>query len=310
MELPPTPQVSAAEIDTALRPLRIAVISFEARESGGTHVCLAMAKALMAKVPGSTLDEHYNVWHQTRQATWEKMWPEGMEPDIIIAEGPHFPTRIRDKYPFIVDRDDYEKYKNFEPTISHLPFIDKAKESARFKKYYPAFARPLIAVCAAYDKDETLWQKMENIISRYEKGTVFLTSSPRTDKDEFENTARLAGELAKAKPDLQFLSYAYQSGRAYNPYHGLLLNADVIVLCDRSDSMLADARSTNATIYVNDRDEQNLGPYCNVPELYEFNGELPIAARVVSDSTKEVAQEILQNYRQWLKKGGPEYGPE
>lgn len=255
-------------------------------------------------------------------------------PDIIIGRGARWklPQNAQKKATLIID--DINEILASKHSQGDLVPHDLKKESLTkagkdFKKHYPHTKGPLVAIMMGgyVTPTKQLACKLIDIACNYPEITFFLCPSRRTggSVDNLKNHMNTAIEQSTSpntgtietavafnsaglnnKPRserIEILSIDYDeaiSDSGYNPYLGLLDQADHIVVAGESFSLVSEALFTGKNIYVHCA-EHNYFKFKEegyVSEVNQLDENAPFPTRPMPplDSTHEIAKAITEQY--------------
>lgn len=246
-------------------------------------------------------------------------------PDIVFARKFrrwHNGKSINGKYklPFIVNdvNEDLSSGRfALKGVVAHhiTPEISRT-EGQKFSAAYPDLPRPLVAVIMAdlnfFGLAECLIPKLKS----FPETSIFVCSSRRTGNRAYKdmiNTLTSAIAESGAAGRIRLHGYNFKGGqenKSFNPYIGLLHQADHIVMCGSSQSILSEALSSGKSVHLY-RSSQETGDLHKKNLVKVFN---PLAAHQPLEShpippvnlTANVAENIISLYRHSLQK---ELGP-
>lgn len=294
----PQNQVHSVTRPPAEKRLEIYILTEREKESGGAHATLGMAHEIAQQRPAN-IHEFYNVPHALNTPEyWNDFFTKQGRPfpDIVLREGLiHLPETLGGKPFFNCSRFDFATWGNRTP--QHIRHGDAAYERDVFQAQYPNLPRPLIAVCVGRSDASVIRNVLSDLSQRYREGTVFITSSPRTRREDFMQGVTEAGyDAYQENPSLKLIPFAYNSDSKTNPYLGLIHSADTIIVSDDSESMVAEAKATRATVYTY---ESAFGRLCEREAKYA--GPLPVKKRRGVNSNRDIGLQVLERYDAFQK---------
>lgn len=257
-------------------------------------------------------------------------------PDIVIGPGARWklPQKVRNKATLIIDDINERlanKYSDNEDLVPHHLTKELLTEAGEdFKQHYPQVKGPLIAIMMGghFTSAKQLAYKLVAIAGNYPEATFFLCPSHRTlgnidtlkiqmnaalekrsrrheilepaNKEAFNSIAQ---EIKPLSGQINILSVDYDkavSKSGYNPYLGLLDQADHIVVAGESYSLVSEALFTGKNIYVHCPEHNYLkfkekGYVSEINKLDE-NAPFPTRPMPPLDSTHEIAKAITEQY--------------
>ncbi len=193
-----------------------------------------------------------------------------------------------------------------------------ATEKAKFKAHYPNIKGPLVAVMVAgqHTLDSQLIRDLQAMAKNYDEITFFFCPNRRSKaltpllvrqmryglSSVFqENTFKdyVQNLFSRNKPNVLTVNYN-AAVRGYNPYVGLLANADHIVVSGHSYSMVSDALYMEKTVHINWNDDKfaALVERGHLRLTHDFNklDQFPTKAMPRVDVTRKVAELMVEKY--------------
>ncbi len=190
----------------------------------------------------------------------------------------------------------------------HLTPEDFAHEGRRFAEEYAELPRPFIGVNLIdhqSHKPGVLAGKLAEVASAYPAATIFICTCHRTSEygyDRFMNDLKKG--MADLGADFHVVEFKYNDhiGREgqygfWNPYKGMLDQADHLVQCGYSGSMVSESLSTGKVPYTTDAGEY-WSDMCirqgNLVNLFEQQAGKPLPLQTITppDVTGECADKI------------------
>ncbi|MAH04456.1 MAG: hypothetical protein CL561_02740 [Alphaproteobacteria bacterium] len=235
--------------------------------------------------------------------------------DILIGSTGEKFIELLEKKPVIIEGRFNEKFSESRAYMQDIPMglvshdlsQDKLnKEGAAFDLHYPNIKGSLIAVMmggACID----IHGIVENIISKlkHETGpvTLFVCPSRRTEEYYQEFLDELALQRKDNFPELTVMGKEYNKAiSSYNPYYGLLANANHIVLVGESGSMISEALYTGKPLHMAHMVHVQMSPLIDqgyiidMAEVQDRPFISPSMPRL--DVTMEVASSIVLEYKE------------
>lgn len=239
-------------------------------------------------------------------------------PDLLFTLGENnFPKALHDKSIFRVNQINEkltEKYAADSPLVAHHitpALLDD--EGAKFRTRYPNIQHPLTAVMVASDFHLAGFaDPLVDLCKDAPKATIFICTSPRTTHDDFKRVkqaimARLYA--VRRANDIIVESFHLNKERYYkgyyNPYPGLLREADHIAVCGQSQSMVSEALMSGKSVHIH----HQLNDYSDLQDkglVHEFNraaGYAQHETRSISpiNLTGQIADGVIEDYRRHLE---------
>lgn len=249
------------------------------------------------------------------------------------------PRKTRNKATLIVDEINEvlaRKYSSIENLVPHHLTKENLMQAGEdFKKHYPQVKGPLIAIMMGGSffsnklaESKKFADKLIDIASNYPEATFFLCPSHRTGKTindlkgqmraaletksrrqaildlgEKEAFNSIAQETKPLSDRIRVLSVDYKeavSESGYNPYLGLLNQADHIIVAGESYSLVSEALFTGKNIYVHcpDNDYSKFKEKGYVSEINKLDENAPFPTRPMPplDSTHDIAKALTAKY--------------
>lgn len=133
-----------------------------------------------------------------------------------------------------------------------------AEQGKQFRDNYKEIKTPLLAVMMVNVRDiEPFAQKMISKAAAYEEGaTVFICTSRRTHQDNYTKLKNRLEELAAEKGltgRLNISGYNFHEHvgkKSFNPYVGLIQEADHVVVAGESMSMVSEPLASGKPVYI------------------------------------------------------------
>lgn len=302
---------------------------------GDSHGYIGIGKNVAEKLGG----EYHYIDEETLAALYPKISDEDDAlsahldkigtPDIVFARKFrrwHNGKIINGKYkiPFIVNdvNEDLSAGRfALKGIVAHhiTPEISRA-EGQKFSAAYPDLPRPLVAVIMTDTKFSGLAELLIPKLKDFPEAGILVCSSRRTTNRSYENMMdTLASAIAEsgATGRIRLRGYNFndeQINKSFNPYIGLLNQADHIVICGSSQSILSEALSSGKSVHLYSSCRKEGGLYIQLRQknlLKVFNSyaaHQPLESHPIPpvNLTANVAENIISLYRHSLqKKLGP-----
>jgi mitochondrial fission protein ELM1 len=257
------------------RPLVVANIGNDDSTRGDTHGLIGIAKAISKRLRGDTVVADINftkdlsnqgIEGHTHDVILSNYFETKRLPDIFLTASLNLNHNMRQylKKKNIFCMAEYnEQYSskllNGDNSLvaHHLTTEILEEEGLRFKQAYPDLPRPLVAVLAmGLSFSKWLAKSLIEKCAPDEQSTIFVCGSRHTQHEAYETFMNELHE-ARAKAGLNerivLCGYDFEKNRntdAYNPYKGLLHQADHILSFASSRSMTSEALATGKTVYL------------------------------------------------------------
>ena len=194
------------------------------------------------------------------------------------------------------------------------------EEGAKFRNIYTDIKGPLVALMVAndhYDLPSTA-RKLTQVAKQYDEVTFFICPSRRTANAGREledhlnnrlssvfNTNNFSSYLKRSfdfRSNINVISADYKESIAgYNPYLGLLANADHIVISGISYSMVSEALFTGKNIHIDfmPKDYMALQEQGYIVRLDDLSGDGPFETRKMKalNVTDKIANMMVDHYK-------------
>lgn len=239
-------------------PVVLVYIGGDDPSRGDSHGFKGIGQRLAQKLAGtfhyledSHLAELYPE-EQSTEAALKRYFADHKAPDIVLS-------RQWDKYamkgqnPLLcitsVNEGLSEDYLGEYNLVSHhlTPELLES-EGRKFREHYPALPHPLIAVMMV--NVGNTWSFSKKLVEKcaaYPKATIFLCSSRRTRPENYAALAGILTDMIKERgmeQHIRFEGYDFNDGRTqqtlFNPYVGLLQEADHVIVCGWSQSLVSE----------------------------------------------------------------------
>jgi len=132
-----------------------------------------------------------------------------------------------------------------------------AEQGKQFRSNYAEIKTPLIAVMMVNINDiETFAQKMVSKCAAYDEATVFICTSRRTHEQNYTKLKTRLEELAEQKGlggRLKISGYNFHEHvgqKSFNPYVGLIQEADHVVVAGESMSMVSEPLAAGKPVFL------------------------------------------------------------
>ncbi|MDP2206914.1 MAG: ELM1/GtrOC1 family putative glycosyltransferase [Alphaproteobacteria bacterium] len=185
------------------------------------------------------------------------------KPDILLSRAAYYNGMMTSISPLMMVRDINEGLSSNllgdESLVSHhlTPEIFD-EHGKKFREQYKDIKSPIIAVMLVNINDiENFAQKMVSKCAAHDDMTVFICSSRRTWHDHYDKIKKRLEELAQEKgiaERLKIDGYSFQENankeNAFNPYIGLINEADHIIVAGESLSMVSEPLAAGKRVMI------------------------------------------------------------
>ena len=234
---------------------------------GSTGLARKIAEALdgrMMYVDSKMLEQNFPNTRLHESAIQQLMERDGA-PDIILGtQGLTAAMNARPKPTMVVSR--YNEYLRHDSTklVSHDLTPEILADAGReFRAHYPDLPGKIFGVLMASFNSSSQNSRMRQLASlcaHEPAATIFLCPSRRTDVDSYRLLiARLQNELEGRELDkrVRVVAPDFEPMRnGYNPYRGLLDQADHMLLLGDSQSMVSEAVANGRPLYLGAKSER------------------------------------------------------
>lgn len=291
---------------------------------GDSHGYIGLGKAMAAKLGG--------VYHYVDEDVLKTDYPDQNErdafqlyfqdkgaPDIVFARNHSWqaPLSAHDpaSRPFVIHDYNEDIASRFagkdamdeELVAHHLTSTSLRQEGQRFRSAHPDLKGSLIAVMVADYSSYGLAAALLPRLSSFPQATLFLCSSRRVSTPSYNDTLSSLHKAIFAsgmQNRIHVTGYDFERGQKknlYNPYIGLLSQADHIVICGTSQSIVSEALSTGKSVHL----YQDFNRYdCLESKGYVsvFNaasGTVPLQTKTLAplNQTEKIADRLIAKYR-------------
>jgi hypothetical protein len=250
-------------------PMVLVYIGDDDPTRGDSHGFKGIGRRMAQKLNGS--------FHYLEDKDLTKMYPDirrpndGLElymkqhgtPDIVLSRAYHYGGMMSRITPLMMVHDINEGLSSNllgdSSLVSHhlTPEIFD-EQGVKFRAQYKEITSPIIAVMLVSIYDiESFAQKMVSKCAHHDEVTVFICSSRRTSPGNYDKLKSRIEELAQEKGldgRLKVDGYNFEQGRGkenvFNPYIGLIKEADHIVVGGESLSMVSEPLAAGKTVMV------------------------------------------------------------
>ncbi|MGZ9097386.1 MAG: ELM1/GtrOC1 family putative glycosyltransferase [Micavibrio sp.] len=225
-------------------------------------------------------------------ASYRDDWGMGKNPSLIITG---------------FNEDLTPKRTTEKELVTHHITSDLFKsEGKKFAAAYPDLPRPLIAVMMADGTSRGLSAALMPMIRNFSEGSIFVCGGRRTSEFSYNSMiSLLADDLEKAgiSDRITTLGYEFQKGReskAYNPYIGLLEQADHIIVCGDSQSIVSEAIASGKSVHLyGGHDEYKRLERKGLVKQFNNCAGCPLETHAITpvNPTEKAAESIVNSYR-------------
>ncbi|MBL8711665.1 MAG: mitochondrial fission ELM1 family protein [Alphaproteobacteria bacterium] len=185
------------------------------------------------------------------------------KPDIMLSRYGYYGDMMTSISPRLIVSDINERLSDSllgeNSLVSHHLTPELLEEQGKqFRDNYKEIKTPLVAVMMVNLHDiESFAQKMVSKGAAYEEGvTVFICTSPRTHQNNYAKLKTRLEELAAEKGlsgKLHISGYNFHEHvgqKTFNPYVGLIQEADHVVVAGESMSMVSEPLASGKPVYL------------------------------------------------------------
>ncbi len=303
----------------------------ESAVGGDMHGLVGIADVVAQKLNGIVHHVSVKTLHNAYPAdlpagAYQKFVDDHGRPDILFTLGKsNFPKALHDKSIFVISEINEkltEKYAANSPLVAHHITADLLNaEGLKFREKHPHIQHPILAVMVASDYNiNGFTDSLMKICENDNKATIFICTSPRTSHDDFKRMKQaIMAKLYATRRAYDIVVESFHLNREcyfkgyYNPYLGLLREADHIVVCGQSQSMVSEALMTGKSVHVH----HQLNDYSDLVNkglVHEFNrasgkGNLVTQSVTPINLTEQIADGVIEDYRQHLEQSRRQAAP-
>lgn len=243
-------------------------------------------------------------------------------PDIVMSrEWFRLPDSMRKTSIFSISNVNEElssRHARETRLVSHNITPERlAQEGAEFIRHHPGIDHPLVAVMMVHDEESSsVARDLVALCDKFNRATFYVCSSPRTRENEFYAfQRRILREMADRDRSCDFKIRGYflngekVDGNPYNPYVGLLDQADHIVVVGPSQSLVSEALASGKSVHIYNQVEK-YNALQNKGLVHEFNRnalnhQFQTASVEPLNLTEQIADGIIRDYYDHVLNFGP-----
>lgn len=246
-------------------------------------------------------------------AALKRYFADHKAPDVVLSRGwDKYAMKGQNPLLCIMDINEglSEDYLGEYSLVSHHLTPELLEnEGSKFREHYPALPHPLIAVMmvnvyGAWNFSKKLVEKC----AAYPEATIFLCSSRRTRPENYAALAGILTDMIKEQgmeKRIRLEGYNFNGGRTqqalFNPYMGLLQEADHVIVCGESRSLVSEPLAAGKPVML-----YETRPYGSLQKkglAFEFNA---CAARAPFETgkikpvnvTEDIADALARKFKQ------------